>query len=222
MKSHRLESARVKYNWPHINNDITFHLHWDSDISWISNELLSLSVIHGSHMEIIWVKYSLRECAARCKCQWGVNTQLHADWWAAPCAPGACSTREEGRPFNRQQAACTQPRWRKERNGTHFNCQGKLNHCFTFSQCRTHYHNILYVPWTWPSKPCGWVNVENMPLTLSTTRDFHLCINWPIMWDRSWFEQALGLAHCSLWISTEYNFIRLLVWPNYVSKIMWD
>lgn len=40
-----------------------------------------------------------------------------------------------------------------------------INDCFTFSQCRHNYHNILCVAPSWPSMPCGWVNMQNMSLT---------------------------------------------------------
>ena len=150
--------------------------------------------------------FSHAQFAARCKCQRGVSRKLshiqtHTECckWC-PVPPEACSTWEEGQPFlftdvaeadSRLPAAHSQG-YRQQRNRTQFNCQGKLNHCFTFSQCRPHYHNILYVPWTWPSKPRGWVNVQDVPLTLSTTGDFHLCTNWPIMWDRSWCKRPWG------------------------------
>lgn len=42
-----------------------------------------------------------------------------------------------------------------------------INYCFTFLQCRHNYHNILCVAPSWPSMPCGWVNMQNMSLTLA-------------------------------------------------------
>lgn len=62
-----------------------------------------------------------------------------------------------------------------------------INYCFTFQQCRHNYHNILCVALSWPSMPCGWVNMQNMSLTpvqmeISISATLGFCVH-VALWD---------------------------------------
>lgn len=57
-----------------------------------------------------------------------------------PCAPMACSTWQAGQAF--METVSTEPRLKAREK--QFKIQSKLNHCFTFPQCRVSLIIILY------------------------------------------------------------------------------